>query len=97
MSSFWTARRASATPWVSSKKIRIDGRESPGKPEDDVLHAVCSYVASCSQPSSWPRDGLAKLILEVVLVVTVMSAGLKFITCHGMSEMFPKTLPLKSR
>lgn len=78
-------------PWVSSEKIRIDGRESHGRSEDDVLSTVCGYAASCSRPCSWLRDGLAKLDLEVVLVIAAMSTGLKFITCHGMSESFPET------
>lgn len=96
-------------PWVS-REIRINVRKSPGRPEDDILHAVCGYVASCSQPSFWTSDGLAKLVLEVVLVIAAMPTGLtprilestftrlwKYVCPHPRDTLSPLPSPLSPR
>lgn len=83
--------------WVSSEKIRINGRESPGRPENDMLCAVCGYVTSCSWPSSWHRDGLAKLVLEVVPVIAAMSIGPSLSLVMGCLKCFLKLCLLRAR
>lgn len=73
--------RASATPQVSSKKLRVDGQESL---EHLVLIFRCT--TSCFQPITQLRDVLVNTVLEAAPAKEAMPATLQFIRYHGMSE-----------